>query len=163
MGAEVTFAAATEHLARELAADMCAEDVAEVLAGGQPTPLASLLFSLSVSELAVAMMINSKVAAIFGVQPLPPEGGEAAYLGPLRRGIGWVLTSNVSRRHPRAYMHHSRVVVKALLDYCPDLTNLMDARHKPALRWAKWMGFEMGEPMPYGPAGLSFIPFRVRA
>lgn len=159
MASEVTFAPATVALARELAADMCPEDEAEVVAGGQPDGLSALLFSLRVSEVAVAMLVDGRVAAMFGIQPLEAT----THLGQLQRGLVWALTSRVSRKHPRAYMEHSRAVVKALLSYCPDLSNYIDARHRQALRWARWMGFELGAPVPLGPQGLPFIPFRARA
>lgn len=159
MAVDVTFAPATRAHAEALARTMCREDVEEVLAGGAPSALASLELSLAVSELAVTMLLDGQVAAMFGVQPL--EG--KTLLGELTRGIVWALTAEVTRRHPRAYMEHSKAVVKVLLDYCPDLRNLIDARHTRALRWARWMGFELGEPIPFGPQGLLFVPFRARA
>jgi hypothetical protein len=159
LAVEVTFARATRAHALELAANMRDEDVLEVLAGGAASPLAAIEDSLALSDLAFAMLFGGQVAALFGVQPL--EVG--THLGPPTRGCVWVLTAQVTNKHPGAYLKHSRPVVAAMLDYCPDLSNFIDARHGPALRWAKWVGAELGEPVPFGPHGALFVPFRVRA
>jgi hypothetical protein len=43
------------------------------------------------------------------------------------------------------------------------LENFIDARYEAAVRWAKWLGFDVGAPVPYGPAGMPFHPARLEA
>ena len=42
------------------------------------------------------------------------------------------------------------------------LQNVVWAENKPAIRWLKWMGFEVGEAAAYGPFDKPFHPFEWR-
>jgi hypothetical protein len=43
------------------------------------------------------------------------------------------------------------------------MTNYVDARHTKAVRWIKWMGFEVLPAIPLGPQQALFHPFRLEA
>ena len=157
MAVEVTFAAATPAHVDELVATMRREDVEECAALGL-SPREAVERSAMVSEFSVTVLFDGEVAAMSGVRTIASETA----LGPPVSGVFWILTGEPCARHPRAFLKHSRELVAGYLRYCPHLFNYIDARHKPALRMAKWMGFNLGAPKPLGPLGADFIPFSVQ-
>lgn len=155
----VTFTAATAWHARELAPTMRAADAAEVRASGGYSPLEALEASLMHSAHAWACLFDGQVAALFGLVPLRRPG---ALTGPAC-AAAWLLTGELVQRHPRAFLRACEAVVPALLQKYPVLTNHVDARYTAALRWARWLGFEVGGPVPFGEAGLPFHPITLKA
>jgi hypothetical protein len=75
----------------------------------------------------------------------------------------WFITGQKFIERPRAFARPARAVMAQLLERYPILVNYIDARYEAAVRWAKWLGFRVGEPVPYGPAGMPFHPARLEA
>ena len=71
----------------------------------------------------------------------------------------WMLSSPVLRRHARFFARGSKIVVERWRWEHPVLLNHVDARHKVAVNWIKWLGFKLHDPEPHGPFGIPFIPF----
>lgn len=154
MAPEIVFVPATIDHAEALAPVMRSADVAEVLALGFPDSREAVVSSLGASDVAGAMLFDGEVAALFGVATVPGTNGAV--------GEVWLLTGDSVTRHPRGLLRWSREVLRVLLESYGCLINLIDARYLAALRWAKWLGFEVGEPRPHGPFDLPFCPITIR-
>lgn len=149
---EVQFA--TRELAERFAPLMRAGDIAEGEALGL-NPAAAVLAGVERSELALCALFDGEPAAIVGVNTLSRSilGGSTGQI--------WMLSAQACTRHPREFLTTSRGVLELLLTEWDVLTNWIDARYTGALRWAKWLGFEIEPPAPYGPLGAPFCRFTV--
>lgn len=157
MAPTLQFVEATPAHAEALAPLLRAEDLAEVAASGHGTGLDALLGSLAASDGAWAAIIGDEVAAMFGVVPI-----HKTLLGGERLGIAWLLTGRAIARSPRLLLRYSRLVLATLLLDWDGLCNYVDARYAGAVRWAKWLGLNVGKPVPFGPDGLPFHPVGIR-
>lgn len=155
--AEARLLPATREHARELAPRMRAADAAEVLASGGYTPIEALVGALDLSERAWTLELGGEVAALFGVVPL-----RGTVLGPVQAGVIWALTGTTVERHRKSFARVSRDVLPALLEEYPALVNYVDDRYAAALRWAAWLGFDVGPPEPFGLHGLPFRRIVIR-
>ena len=121
----------------------------EVLASCGHDPTTALWKSIEISEGCWTLLLDGQPAAIFGT--VPCEGG----------AIVWLLTSTLVEKHPLAFLRLSRHVVDALVARYGALVNAIDARYTTAIRWAKWLGFRVGPPEPFGVAGLPFCRIEI--
>lgn len=145
---------ATEADARELALDLRAEDVAEVEAEPHEFgPAEALLESLRVSTGKSALVIDGRVAALWGAAPL--EGDPSV-------GVVWLLGGNVLHRHRKTFARLSKQAVAALLEHFAELFNYVDERYTAAVRWLEWLGAVVYPAVPYGVNGELFHPFEIR-
>lgn len=115
-------------------------------------PAAAVVESLGLSEVAYALVFDGEVAAVCGVVPTRKPG----------TGQVWIVTGRAVDRHPKAYLRATREVLGMLLERYEELGNLIDSRYLGAVRWARWLGVEVHEPVPAGPYGIPFHPFVVR-
>lgn len=159
--ASLRFERATPAHARLLAPVMLPAHVQEVAASSGRAPLAALEASIADSALALALRVEGEVAAVFGVGAAP--GPRDTLLGGCAVGIPWMLAGEAIARHPRVLLTHSR----PFIDYChrlhPVLVNWVPAGYEAALRWAAWLGFEVGEAEAWGAHGLPFCRILRRA
>lgn len=142
---------ATPEHAAALAPTMRPEDLAEVQACGHATAKDALDSSLAISTQAWAWLAGDEVAALFGFVSVGED-----------TGIVWFLTGHAFPKHARRFIRQARQGISELLDRRPILGNFIDARYSAAIRWAQWLGFEVGPPVPYGPLGLPFHPAIIR-
>lgn len=126
--------------ARELAPLLRAEDRAEVLALGCE-PVDGLLQSLTASREAWTWRDEGRIICIGGVAPLSLIG---------QTGVPWLLGSDLVPVHRRAFMLETRRMVARWLGMFSVLWNVVDARYAEAIRWLRWLGFTLGEPLPIG-------------
>ena len=148
--ADLTLAAGTLEHAAALAPTLRPEDLAEVQACGFKNALHALHVAVEGSKVSWACLVDGEVAAMFGVGDGP--GGEQL----------WFLTGQGFVQHARLFVARAKGVMRRLLEHHATLEQHIDARYQAAVRWAKWLGFEVGEPVPYGPAGQLFHPARIR-
>lgn len=151
MSVEVAIVPATRAHAEVLGQLMRKGDREEGLALGLEPETAAVL-SWERSEVAYALLFDGEVAAVCGVVPVPGAPFD----------LVWILTGRAVDRHPKAYLRASRRILGQLLERYPVLCNSIDARYRGAVRWARWLGVELGEPVPAGPYGIPFRPFVVR-
>ena len=150
----ITMLPATEDDARELAPLLRAEDRAEIdaLSGREPAEL--LVESVAASWEATTYRADGALICIGGVAPLSLIGST---------GIPWLMGTDLVPVHRKAFMRHSREAIPRWLARFPILRNVVDARHGPAIRWLRWLGFRFGDPVVMGVAGLPFLPFQMEA
>ena len=146
---------ATLAHALELGKNMRETDRQEVWAAANYTPKEAALLSLEASGyLAMTGLADGQVVCMFGV-------GSAAIIS--TTGIPWLLTTDGVERHARAFLRRNRAVVAAMRDRYPLLRNYVDERNTVAVKWLKWLGFDIMPSVPFGVEGLPFHPFEMRA
>lgn len=159
MAPEVRILPATPEHVEELARAMRKEDAAEVLASGGFSPRQALEVSLAHSTSAWTVFFGPEVAAMWGVCPGP---GGSSLLGGSEIGIAWALTGTAVDRSKRSFLRVSKVALAALLHDYAALVNYVDARYTAALRWARWLGFEVCPAVQFGHGALLFHPIIYR-
>lgn len=155
MTAKAIMRPATAADAVELAANLRPADAEECRAGTGRDPLPVLLEGLKESAEAHSIVIGGELAGVWGVVPL---GGSV--LGG-RLGLAWLMTTKVVERHAKEFWRLCLREMPHILERWGCLVNAIDARHAQAVRWARRLGFHVGEPRPWGD-GAMFHPFSVR-
>ena len=131
--------------ARELAPVLREEDRAEVLALLGPVhpvegPSDSLLQSLaSAREAWTARDARGRIICMTGVSRMSLIGST---------GVPWLLGSDLVTAYRRVFLVESRRMVAHWLTLFEVLQNVVDARYAAAIRWMRWLGFEIGPPFP---------------
>lgn len=147
-------ASATLGHALELAENMREADRQEVWATAHYTPKQAALFSLEASRDAKVGLADGRVVCMFGVGP-------AAIIS--TTGIPWLLTTDLVEKHARAFLRRNKRVVKGMGGSYSLLRNYVDERNTMAVRWLRWLGFEILPAEPFGVEGLPFHPFEMRS
>lgn len=136
----------TRTLLVHLAVEMREKDAAELQKLGLE-PLQALYECVAASQ-------RSYVAVDKGI-PFA-AWGLARYSLATGCGGPWLLTGRGIEKHKRLLLAGSRYFVERMLEDCPRLVVMVDAEYKEALRWLRWLGFRLDEPVPYGPYGSPF-------
>ena len=136
-----------------LAPSLRVEDALELHASHGLLPAQALHMGIRESLLCCAVVTDSDVLAMFGVHQMV-AGRDIHNI--------WMLSGAAVESHPIAFLRLCKLELEALLECWPVLVNAVDARYAKALRWAKWLGFEVLPPIPYGEKGLPFHPIFIR-
>lgn len=144
---------ATPDHVEELSGTMRPDDVAELWAFSLSTPHDALTNGIRCSDRAMTGLLDGKVACMFGVAPVSMMGG---------KGAVWMLGSDLIESHPKHFLRRCRRELSIMARNYGVLHNYVDARNTKAIRWLKWLGFDIGEPEPIGAAGLPFRHFEMR-
>lgn len=138
----LTVVPATKRHAREVGRAMCASDRAEVYASGRMTPEQAARVSINLSPGAAwAVYLGPDLLCVFGIRTFP-SGWDSP----------WLLSTSHLERYPFTFWRASRVVMGTLRSQHPQMVQMIYAKYKAALRWAKRLGFKVGSPEPFGPA-----------
>ena len=151
MAPVITIEPVTAAHVLELSRAMRPEGIAELAACGVE-PLAALDSSVRMSIAAWAALADGKVAAIYGVVPFEQPG----------QGCVWMISGSVFVTYARHFVKIAPAVLDTLLEQVGELINFVDARYGAALRFVRWLGFDIGPAEPRGPHGLLFHPVVVR-
>lgn len=149
---DIVITEATPEHARALALHMRAEDAAEAWASAGERPYEAVMSSLEASDVAFSAFLFSELAAMYGLCPLR----DGTVLGGSRTAAVWCLTTPAVNRYPKTFLKACRLVLPTLSERYPALINVVDARYAAAVRWAKWLGFSVQPPLPFGPENLPF-------
>ena len=134
----------------ELSHTMRSADVRECWAANHYAPYDALKHSLYHTHAPKTGLWNRKVICIWGV-------GKITHLS--KEGIPWMLTSNLVDTHYREFLRRGPELVMNIKKEAVVLLNMVDSRNKRAIRWLKWLGFIIHDPVPFGPDGMLFHPF----
>ena len=145
--------ATLEH-AEELAENMRWPDVEEVWATAHVYPLQATLLTMEVSHDAMTGLADGEVVCMFGV---------ASAMIISTTGVPWLLTTDLVGKHAKPFLRRNKKVVAEMLVAYPFLRNYVDERNTVAIKWLKWLGFNVMPPVPFGVEGLPFHPFEMRA
>lgn len=132
--------------------DACARmaDREEMLAGAGQSIAAALQAGLEQSLRAWVIESNGL--------PLAAVGDTMHGIGV---GVPWMVTTEHVARDARGFLRGSRAVLMEMLQRHQQLINYVDARNVSAIRWLGWLGFTIGDPVPYGVQGLPFHKFNM--
>lgn len=97
-------------------------------------------------------VVDGEVAAVWGAGGSP--------LG--RVGRPWLLTSPAVERARYVILRVGRTEVGKMLSIYPEMRGFVDSRYKGALRLLQMLGFDLDEPVPFGPLKAPFCPYSIR-
>lgn len=120
----------------------CDRTVEEVLKDG-----------LQLSTYTWAGLRDGSVVCVFGVASPSVLSG---------KGVPWMVGSPEIDRCAYAFLQRSRIVIQHMLSLYDHLENYVDVRNTRAIRWLRWLGFEIHPPEPHGPNGMLFHRFEMR-
>lgn len=144
--------AEAEHIDDLLAWGIRQADIDECWAASRMTPEEAMREGMKVSSAWTGLLYGIPVC-MFGVTPVSLLSGT---------GAPWMIGTNYINRHPKAFLVGSKVVIRGMLAQFEHLFNFVDARNKQAVKWLKWLGFTIYDPVPYGPFNRLFHPFEMR-
>lgn len=119
--------------------------------GALQTPIEQALREGALGYKASKIVMDGKVLAVFGDAP-HSEGV----------GVPWLISTVHVTRHPKAFLQVCKPEIEEMLTRSELLINFVDVRNTTAIRWLTWLGFEFGEPEPYGPLDVLFKRFWMR-
>ena len=68
-------------------------------------------------------------------------------------GTPWLLGSQEQRKHVKTLLRASRAWMEEQKQIYPRLSNFVDADYPEAIRWLKWLGFDILPAEPIGNRG----------
>ena len=122
----------------------------ELLAMGFFHVQSALERGIMVSRDPKAGCANGEVKCLFGVVPPTALSWIAT---------PWLIGTVDLKQHGTRFLRESRVYFDEWKQAYEELANYVDVRHTAAIRWLKWLGFQMDEPKPFGPQQLPFMRF----
>ncbi len=142
----------TLDMVESIAADMRQADAAEVWASHGHTPIQAVMAGWKLSQYSVVVMVNDEPCVIMGLVSRD-----------LLSGIGtpWLLGTEKALNHAREFFRLSPPVINDMLKVCPRLFNYVHADNKVSIKWLKWIGFIIDEPIPHGINGELFHRFHL--
>ena len=148
----VKFVAPTTKRLRYIADHMRDEDVAEVWASNNHTPWESIDVSMSMTDWAVVIEANGIPLAVLGLRRANMLTGS---------GVPWLLSSEDALDHKRSFLELTGPVIQEMLDKCPRLVNYVHVENKLSVRWLKWLGFKLDDPVMNPATGAMFRRFHM--
>lgn len=137
--------------AQQLAPHLRIGDKIEIAASSGMEPLEALLGSVDVSDddMCWAATLNKLPIAMFGANPLEEDVG----------GI-WMLCSPAIYTNKRDFMRHCRKYLAIMHERYEFLTNFIDERNLPSMRWLPYLGFRPVQRVcDYGVGNVPFIQY----
>lgn len=142
----------TVEMMESIAADMRSADAAEVMASHGHTPTQAIMEGWKLSQYSVVVMVNSEPCVIMGLVNWDLLSGS---------GVPWLLGTERALKYSREFFRLSPPVIDEMLTVCPRLFNYVHAENKISIKWLKWIGFTIDEPMPHGINGELFHRFHL--
>lgn len=76
-----------------------------------------------------------------------------------RIGVPWMLTTDAIDKYQRLFLLNNRRYVRKWREQYKYLYNHVDVRNETAIKWLKWLGFDIHDAEPFGPYGAPFYKF----
>jgi len=118
-------------------------------------PLEALLGSVEVSDedMCWAALLNKLPVAMFGANPISMEGEHTI-------GGIWMLTSPGIYTNKRDFMRKCGQYLAIMHERYEFLTNFIDSRNIPSMRWLPYLGFKVvGTDPAYGFEKVPFVQY----
>jgi hypothetical protein len=144
-------AAHREHVGR-IAAHVREQDREELQELYGQTPQEVLEYSFRVSRGAWTGLVDGVPVCMFGVVELSREVGRP-----------WMIGTQELDRHAVTFLRRCRGHVEAMKRRYGRLENYVDARSAMAVRWLRWLGFEMKEKVRAGEGAIPCYRFQWEA
>lgn len=123
-----------------LATHMRESDRTEIWASHRHSPHEALSASLNASRMAWCCLVAGKPAFMWGVADC---GGSVL----TSCGTPWLLGTQAMLGVGREFVRQCRTYVEVMQTPYDLLTNYVHAQNAVSLRWLKWCGFQVGEPV----------------
>lgn len=127
-------------------------DVDECWAAAHKKPLQALLDAMNASRDAKVCQYGDEILCMFG-------SGCSVLIGGV--SYPWMLSSEKLIEHRRAFLRVGKAYVELLARDFDVIKNVVDARNTVAVKWLKSLGFEIKDPIPFGPDRMPFHPFEM--
>lgn len=137
---------------RTIARRMRKADRDEVRAASDKSPAEALTYSLRKSSVAWTALVNGRPEVMFGVGDLNILAGV---------GAPWLLGTDAVERNYVAFLRGSVEWRGQLLQRYSTLRNFVDVRNKASIRWLRWLGFKLSDPVTM--RGHEFRLFELRS
>lgn len=79
------------------------------------------------------------------------------------QGAPWMVGTARAQRYPRELVCRARPYIARMLEVCPVLCNVVDARNARSIAWLRRVGFTLLPAEPMGLDGEPFHPFYMEA
>lgn len=124
-----------------IAAAVRAQDAAELAAGWNATPEQCMHYGLRF--VAFTGLVDDAPVCMFGVTPFSVLA---------REGVPWMVGTVALEQLSveKALLRHARGEFAHLRAGYARLFNVVDDANAAGKRWLAWLGFQMGEPFPFG-------------
>jgi hypothetical protein len=76
-------------------------------------------------------------------------------------GVPWLLGTEHSKHVKKAFISDLKSCLNVMLYKYKSLINFVHPKNKESIRWIKWLGFEVSDPVPFGEFGNLFHPFQM--
>lgn len=139
--ANIEFIRPTESMIKSIAADMRQEDANEVWASNHHTPLESLTKGWDLSDFATIAMCDNEPLVMIGLVKRDILTGS---------GVIWMLGTNKSLNYRKEFLRQTQPIIDEMLNICPRLCNLVHSKNLSSIKWLKWLGFTIEEPIKHG-------------
>lgn len=149
---DVEFVKPDQWMVEAIAADMRQADSDEVWASDHHTPIEALMFGWQHSDHVAIVMCEGEPLVMIGLVKKDILTGS---------GIVWLLGSNAALKYKREFFTCTAPVIEEMLTICPRLCNMVHSKNKDSIRWLKWLGFTIEDPIPHGPEGEYFHRFHL--
>lgn len=109
------------------------EDIEEIRAAGEHTPLAALFYGFMVGAPVFTIVTpnESRPAALVGVTPTKINGA----------GLVWLLGTRDIEKYPITFLRHSKEVLKYFFTKYEVLYNSVYKHNYLHIKWLEWLGF----------------------
>jgi len=101
---------------------------------------------------------NKRWAILLDEKPVALAGVVVSWSTP-EVAVPWLLATDDAERIPRSFNRKSKEVLNEMFAIRSTLANYVDAENDVSIRWLKWLGFRLLDPVPYGPFRAPFHPF----
>lgn len=152
MAADIQIVRARAAHIRTIAERMRQADRDEVWAASRKTPVGALMYSLRKSSVAWTALVDGRPEVMWGVGDINILAGV---------GAPWLLGTDAVEKHTVTFLRRSTDFRAQLLARYSILRNFVDDRNTVSIRWLKWLGFRLLDPVEFN--GHSFRLFELRA
>jgi hypothetical protein len=140
----------SEEYIKRLAPNLAKADLAELWAMERRDPVTSMMSAWRRGRETWALLSDDTVVAMYGVidVSLVSDGGRP-----------WNFSCQDVGKYAKSFIKESVRIEKEWADKYSFLTNYVDSRHTKAVRWIKWLGYTLDNPIPIGPEKVPFFRF----
>lgn len=128
----ITIHAPTQEALEQIDSRLCAEDVAELTAGGYETTLDAINTSVASSREVYVAHWYGKPQAVFGIADFPDDD---------QYGVPWMLSTGPRGKIAAEFVRVSQRYIAEWKPLYSALFNFVDSRHLRAQRWLLSLGF----------------------
>jgi hypothetical protein len=139
-----------EHVS-DIAMNLRAQDFDEVFAVTGENPYDAVKDDWAMSSRRWIVFNKENIAvAVLGVRPINLFSDI---------GIPWLLGTKGLDKMKKFFVKYSKPIIEEMKKGFDLLINFVDARYLKAVKWLKWCGFTIDEPVPFGAINVPFHRF----